>query len=175
MEHSLQASSNGPNKLSTDSLPARRKKIGLALAEMAILRGGEWSEAALTVFSERLSREPVELVLPVLQEITESPRRAHETALPDLGTILGLIRDRTHPLAHLRGIVRKLALIFGRTADEELLVLYQEEAGHRTDADLDKGYAAIRGDGALKKMPTPAQFRAACGIPKVYRDGTRPE
>jgi hypothetical protein len=110
----------------------------------------------------------------VIKTLGESPRREHETAIPDSGTILMAVRALNHPHRHLRGIVTQLARIFHETADEQFLLLYQQEAGHRTDADLDKAYAAIRGDETLKKMPTPGAFRSACGVPKVYRDGTRP-
>ena len=110
----------------------------------------------------------------VIAAIADSQRRGHEAAIPDTGTILQAVRAIRHPHKHLRAIVTKLARIFDVTADEDFLMLYQEEAGHRTDEDLDKAYKAIRGDDNLRKMPTPGQFRAACGIPRIYRDGTRP-
>jgi len=40
---------------------------------------------------------------------------------------------------------------------------------------MDTAYRVLSQDETLKKMPTPAQFLAACGVPKIYRDGTRPE
>jgi hypothetical protein len=71
--------------------------------------------------------------------------------------------------------VGRLARIYGVTVDEEMLAEYEAEAGHRTDEDLDKALGALRGNETLKRMPTPAQLRYACGMPRVYRDGTRPE
>jgi hypothetical protein len=44
-----------------------------------------------------------------------------------------------------------------------------------TDQDMDTAYRVLSQDETLKKMPTPAAFLSACGVPKVYRDGTRPE
>jgi hypothetical protein len=139
------------------------------------MRGGEYSQATLTAFSEGLSKEPFEDVIATIQKIAESPRRDRETACPDFGTLLVVIRSIRHPQRHLRGIVAKLARIFGVTADEELLGLYEEVAGHRTDEDMDQAYQNILRDETLKRMPTPGQFLERCGVPKVYRDGTRPE
>ena len=129
----------------------------------------------LETFAAGLSKEPFEDVIATLQKIAESPRRERETACPDFGTLLVAIRSIRHPLRHLREIVGRLARIYGVTVDEETLAEYQAEAGNRTDEDLDKALGVLRGDETLKRMPTPAQFRAACGTPKVYRDGTRPE
>jgi hypothetical protein len=142
---------------------------------MAVHRGGQWEETGLAIVTERLSTEPFEDVIAVLREIGDRPRGEHETAIPNTGAIVQAVRAIRHPYRHLREIVTKLARIFGVDADEAFLTMYQEEAGHRTDEDLDKAYAAIRGDETLKRMPTPAQFRGACGVPKVYRDGTKPE
>ena len=158
-----------PYGLSSDGL-----KIAAALTKMAIFRNGEYTPMTLEAFSLRLSTEPFEDVMAAITAIGESPRGDHENACPDFGTLLLKVRALNHPHKHLRAIVTRLARIFGVTADEEFLMLYQEEAGHRTDADLDKAYAAIRGDETLKRMPTPAAFRSACGVPKIYQDGTRP-
>ena len=133
------------------------------------------SQIAQEIVAHRLSTETFDDVIRVLSEIGDTPRRPGELAIPDTGTILLAVRSLKHPHRHLREIVTKLALIFGVTADEELLELYQQEAGHRTDEDLDKAFAAIRGDETLKKLPTPGAFRSACGIPTIYRDGSRPE
>ena len=152
-----------------------KQQIIVALGTLALMRGGEYSQATLTAFSEGLSKEPFEDVIATIQKIAESPRRERETACPDFGTLLVAIRSIRHPLRHLRDIVGRLARIYGVTVDEDMLAEYEAEAGHRTDEDLDKALGVLRGDETLKRMCTPAQFRAACGTPKVYRDGTWPE
>lgn len=86
-----------------------------------------------------------------------------------------MINDRSHPLKHLRQIVRKLGRNFNYPVDEELLEIYQHAAGHRVDEDLTKAYDDIVKSEFIKKMPTSGEFRAACGIPRRYRDGSRPE
>jgi hypothetical protein len=139
------------------------------------MRGGEYSQETLETFAAGLSKEPFDDVILTLEKIAQSPRRDRETACPDYGTILLAIRSIRHPLKHLRDVVTRLARIYGVTVDEEMLAEYEAEAGHRIDADLDRALGVLRGDETLKRMPTPAQFRAACGTPKVYRDGSRPE
>lgn len=69
----------------------------------------------------------------------------------------------------------KIAKGYGRPVDEELLQAYQDAAGHRTDTDIDKAYKEILSNGTSRRMPTPSEFREACGILRVYRDGTRPQ
>jgi hypothetical protein len=172
MDESLIPSRTGTSQLGKPLPPT--SQIAMALTAMAANRGGEWNPASLAIVTETLSTEPLEDLLAVIKAIGLMPRRDHEPAIPNTGTIVQAVRALRHPHKHLREIVTKLARIFHETADEDFLMLYQEEAGHRTDADLDKAYKAIRGDDSLKKMPTPSQFRAQCGIPKVYRDGTRP-
>jgi hypothetical protein len=150
-------------------------QIALALTSLAAHRGGEWEERALAVVVDRLSREPFEDVIVTLQSMADTPRGDHETAIPSTGAILLAVRSLSHPQRHLRELVAKLARIFGVTPDEELFGLYEETAGRRTDKDMDAAYKTLREDPELRRMPTPAQFLAACGIPNVYRDGTRPE
>ena len=149
--------------------------IAAALTRMAIFRNGEYSPMTLEAFSLGLSTEPLDDVLATLEAIGNSPRREYESACPDFGTLLLKVRALRHPLRHLREIVTRLARIYGVTVDEEMLLEYQEVAGHRTDEDLDKALAVLRGDETLKKMPRPAELRAACGIPKIYRNGKKPE
>jgi len=161
--------------LTQHELLSNESRIAIALGEMALKRNGEYSPEQQEVFAAGLSKEPFEDVLLIIDKIAESSRRDWETACPDFGTLLVAVRSIRHPLRHLREVVGRLARIFGVTVDEEMLESYQEEAGHRTDEDLDKAYAAIRGDETLKRMPRPAEFRAACGIPKIYRDGSNPE
>jgi hypothetical protein len=152
-----------------------KEEIIAALGVLALRRNGEYDSKTLETFAAGLLTEPFEDVIATIQKIAESPRRERETACPDYGTLLVAIRSIRHPQRHLRGIVAKLARIFGVTVDEELLLLYEERAGHRTDQDMDTAYRVLSQDETLKRMPTPAMFLAACGIPKVYRDGTRPE
>ena len=129
----------------------------------------------LETFAAGLSTEPFEDVISVLRNIADRPRHQGETACPDFGTLLVAIRSIRHPLKRLREIVGALARIWHETADEQFLKLYEDAAGHRTDEDIERAYRALLEDDTLRRMPTPSQFRASCGIPKVYRDGTRPE
>ena len=150
-------------------------QIALALTAMAANRRGEWDEKALEITTERLSRENFEDVMATLAVLGDTPRRDQEPSIPDTGTILLAVRAHSHPLRHLREIVSKLARNFGKTADEELLQLFQDVAGHRTDADLDVAYRTILRDENFKRMPTTGQFLDACGVLRVRRDGTKPE
>jgi len=119
--------------------------------------------------------EPLEDVLTVIQSIADAPRRDRETACPDFGTLLTAVRSVSHPQRHLRGIVVRLARIFGVTPDEDLFTLFEEVVGHRTDEDMDKAYKELSRDENLRRMPTPGRFLAECGVPKIYRDGSKPE
>ena len=125
--------------------------------------------------TERLSTEPLEYVLKALQAIAETPRRKGEAGLPTLGMVLREIRKYTHPLSVLRELVSKLARAYGAEVDEEMLEVYCDVLGHRTDMDLQAGYKSILREESIKKMPTPQQYLSWCGIPKVFRDGSRPE
>jgi hypothetical protein len=127
------------------------------------------------IVTERLSRENFDSVIQAIAFIADTPRRDGETAIPDTGTILLAARTISHPLRHLREVVTKIAKGYGRPVDEELLQAYQDAAGHRTDADIDKAYKQILSWGTGRRMPTPAEFREACGTLRVYRDGSRPE
>ena len=163
--------------ISQNSYTAEQVTIMSALTATVVLREGQASKPYLHQMGLELSKENVSVVLAALEELGRTERAEGESAVPSLGRVLREVRrieNLSHPLAHLREIITKLARIFNVKADEDFLILYQEEAGHRTDADLDKAYKAIRGDDTLKKMPTPGQFRAQCGIPRIYRDGTRP-
>lgn len=154
---------------------SNESRIAIALGELALKRNGEYSPEQQEMFAAGLLKEPFEDVIATITKIAESPRRDRETACPDFGTLLVSVRSIRHPLRHLREIVGRLARIYGVTVDEEMLAEYEAEAGHRTDEDLDKALKVLRADETLKRMPTPAQFRVACGTPKIYRDGTRPE
>ena len=152
-----------------------KQQIMVALGMLAIMRGGEYNQETLETFAAGLSTEPFEDVISVLRNISERPRHQGETACPDFGTLLVSIRSVRHPLKRLREIVGALARIWHETADEQFLKLYEDAAGHRTDEDIERAYRALLEDDTLRRMPTPSQFRVSCGIPKVYRDGTRPE
>ena len=164
-----------PAPLMQQEALSNESRIVIALAKLATMRGGEYSQETLETFAAGLSTEPFEDVLSVIEKIATSPRREREAACPDFGTLAVSVRSLGHPLRHLRTVVARLARLYGVIVDEEMLLEYQEEAGHRTDEDLDRAFGVLRGDETLKRMPTPAQFRAACGIPKVYRDGKKPE
>jgi hypothetical protein len=140
-----------------------------ALSLMATLREGRASSEYLKAMAARLSKEPFEAVMDAIQGIACARRAQGESATPDLGTVLLAIHERTHPLGHLRTIVRKLALNFGETPTEELMKNFQEAAGHRVDADLDAACTALLRDNTLRRMPTTGQFLQACGICRERR------
>ena len=150
-------------------------KIALALTAMAAHRRGEWDKTTLELTADRLSKENFEDVIDVIGLLGDSPRKSGEPSIPDTGTILALVRDISHPLGHLRSIVRKLCEIFGKECTETLLESYRQVAGHRTDADLDAAYRTILRDETLTRMPSTGRFLEACGVLREYRDGTRPE
>jgi len=165
----------GLQRASTASLTPDQQKIAAALAATAIYRGGEASETYLRMMSVRLSRERVESVLRALESIGNTEPAPGEPTLPSVPRILAEMRKQDHPHKHLRAIVTRLAKAFGKDVDEEFLMIYQDTAGHRTDEDLDRAYKTLRESDDLKYMPTSGQFLAACGIPRVYRDGRKPE
>lgn len=174
MDNSLVGTARRVTGISTPvSQLSNKSKIALALTTMALARRGEWGTAELELAAERLSRENFDDVIDGIAKISDTSRREGEAAIPDTGSLLLVIRSINHPLRHLREIVTKLAKGFGRAVDEELLQVYQDVAGHRTDADLDQAYATILRDETIKRMPTPGQFLEACGILRVRRDGSR--
>lgn len=169
------ARATGLSTTSETSYSPSQTLLMAVLAETAILRDAEASQGWLHSMTVRLSREDGKQVLEALKVIAEQERRQGEPSLPTLGMVLREMRRQSHPLKHLREIISKLAEGFGQEANEEMLTLYQDTAGHRTDEDLDRAYRVLREDENLRKMPSPGRFLAACGIPKVYRNGTRPE
>lgn len=150
-------------------------QLVLALTEMAVMRGGEWSKEALKIYSAELLKENADDVFAALALLGRTARDPHEPAIPDMGTILKVAHSVNHPLRHLREIVTRLALVFDRPCDEDLLQVFQDAAGHRTDADLDNAYRHFTRSAFLSKMPTTGQFLEACGTLRVRRDGSKPE
>lgn len=169
------ARATGLSTTSNPSYSPNQTLLMAVLAETAILRDAEASPAYLHSMTVRLSRENGKEVLSALKIIAERERHQGESALPTLGMVLKEMRRQSHPHKHLREIISKLAEGFGQEANEEMLTLYQDTAGHRTDEDLDRAYRVLREDENLRRMPSPGAFLAACGIPMVYRDGSKPE
>lgn len=155
------------------SLTASQTQIARALGAAAVMRDAEASTIYLRSMAVRLSREPLDLVLSALEVISETERRPGEPGLPTLPRVLAQMKHLSHPLRHLREVIMLLARGFGREVDEDTLKLYEDTAGHRTDADIDAAYKAIRENAELRRLPTPGQFLAACGILRVRRDGSR--
>ena len=81
--------------------------------------------------------------------------------------------EPTPKLLSLGEIIYGLAEVFGFNMTDRARDAYIATVGHRTDEDLNRAYLSVLRDSRF--MPRPAELLAACGIPKVYRDGTRPE
>jgi hypothetical protein len=58
----------------------------------ATMRGAKQDPATLTTYSNRLAKEPIEDVLSALEKLAEMPRQEFEPALPDIGTVLQLVK-----------------------------------------------------------------------------------
>jgi hypothetical protein len=56
------------------------------------MRGAKLDKETLSLYSARLAREPFDDVITALEQISEMPREQYETALPDMGTILELVK-----------------------------------------------------------------------------------
>lgn len=155
-------------------------RLALALGAMAMSRGADPNPKVLEIYAEKFSRLPMDEsheadIFAVINEYGDAPQLDHEKAFPDYGTLLLLIQERSHPFRHLRELVRKLARNYGAVPDAAMFELFEQAAGHRTDEDLDKGYLDILKFAETHRMPTAQQFLRACGIPRVYRNGTKPE
>jgi len=85
--------------------------------------------------------------------------------------------ESTPKLLTLGEILYSLAETLGPasrfTLTDRALDAYVLTVGHRTDEDLNRAYRVILR--ANRFMPSPSEFLDACGIPKVYRDGSKPE
>jgi hypothetical protein len=69
-------------------------------------------------------------------------------------------------------IVRRPAHNSGVVVDEEMLVMFQEIASHRTDADVSAGIAGMLRE-AISRNADHWRFLAAWGTLNQYRDGGR--
>lgn len=142
-----------------------------ALTIMAVKRGTEVSPLYLRIFSEMLSKEPLNLVLEAIEDLGKEMRQHWEPACPSLGVILNRVRLKKETPGEVRHIVLSLAKHFAFDADEQMLSDYEEVLGHRTLEDLDKGRRSILRNGDLKRMPTPGQLADACGFMHKRREG----
>ena len=73
----------------------------------------------------------------------------------------------------LGDILHGLAEVFKFDMTERAENAYIATVGHRTDEDLNKAYLSVLR--TMRFMPRPADLLDACGIPKQFRDGSRPE
>lgn len=167
------------SRRSKTSYTPAQTRILLALGEALLLRGAEPNETYLDAMTLRLSKESdTELVVRALESLRDSERGQGETALLSPGRVLREMRtvsEPNHPHAHLRMLVRKMAKAFRVDADEELLQAFADVAGHRTDGDQDRAYAALMRNGEHKFMPSPGAFLSACGLMTERRDGGKVE
>jgi hypothetical protein len=76
-------------------------------------------------------------------------------------------------LLSLGEIIYGLAETFGFNMTDRAADAYRATVGHRTDEDLNRAYLTVLRDS--RYMPRPSDLLEACGIPKSYRDGRRPE
>ena len=81
--------------------------------------------------------------------------------------------ERMPGLLTLGDILYGLADVFGFNMTDAARDAYIATVGHRTDEDLNKAYLQVLRDSRF--MPKPSELLSACGIPKVYRDGSKPE
>ena len=70
-------------------------------------------------------------------------------------------------------ILYGLAEVFGFNMTVRARDAYIATVGHRTDEDLNRAYLSVLRDSRF--MPRPSDLLEACGIPKSYRDGSKPE
>ena len=81
--------------------------------------------------------------------------------------------EPTPKLLSLGEIIYGLAEVFGFNMTDRARDAYIATVGHRTDEDLNRAYLHVLRESRF--MPRPSDLLDACGIPKVYRDGTRAE
>ena len=70
-------------------------------------------------------------------------------------------------------ILYGLAEVFGFAMTDRARDAYIATVGHRTDEDLNRAYLTVLRESRF--MPRPADLLDACGIPKSFRDGSKPE
>lgn len=71
---------------------AEQRKIAQALTDAAALRGGQIDKEAKRLYLEKLSEEPVQDVLMAIEKLGELKRQEFESAIPDVGSLLALVR-----------------------------------------------------------------------------------
>lgn len=69
-------------------------RIVLALTQMAIYRRASMDEKTLQLYASRLATERFDDVIAAIETIQEMPREAGETALPEIGAILAMVKVR---------------------------------------------------------------------------------
>ncbi|MDE2102772.1 MAG: hypothetical protein KGL39_36345 [Patescibacteria group bacterium] len=174
MAEIIKAGANGPLMQSQKQPPTLQ--LVLALGAMALKRGADPIPKTLEIYAESMVRSfDLADCLAVIEQVADAPQGDREKAFPDYGTLKMLIEERHHPLRHLREIVRKMALNFGVRVTPEMLQNFEQFCGHRTDEDLDHALEQVMRSATITKMPTTGQFRDACGIMRVRRDGKQPQ
>jgi len=81
--------------------------------------------------------------------------------------------EPTPKLLSLGEILYGLAEVFGFNMTDRARDAYIATVGHRTDEDLNRAYLSVLRDSRF--MPRPSDLLEACGIPKSFRDGSKPE
>jgi hypothetical protein len=74
-------------------------KIMDALTEVHCYRGAQMNEMYLNLMSARLAQEDLARVFRALKDLGERPRKDGESALLDLGTILGEMNSKPRILS----------------------------------------------------------------------------
>lgn len=86
-------------------------RIKIALTQMAIFRRAEMDKPTLSLFSKRLEQERPEDVFAALHKLEELPRQEGEPALPELGTLLAMVRAEGINRQHRTNAANDLELI----------------------------------------------------------------
>lgn len=133
-------------------------QIMAALVLMATERDGKASREYLKAIAAQLSREPLDEVLQAIGTLGRTERRQGETALPSLGRILREIAEQNHPHRFLRESVRKMAALFQQEVTPELMAVWEDTFGHRTDEDIKAAYDQVIRESELRRMPTTGTF-----------------
>jgi hypothetical protein len=72
-----------------------KRQVSAAFVNCAVLRGAPPSKDALKLYTDRLVQEPIEDVLLALEKLAEQPKKEFESAVPEIGAILGLVHTCT--------------------------------------------------------------------------------
>ena len=81
-----------PNQASRTSPLSRVKTM---LQATATLRGQKMDVDSLSLYANRLAKEPIEDVESALEKLSEMPRREYEPAIPEIGGLLSLVKVMT--------------------------------------------------------------------------------